>query len=243
MLYNIYHADTVNVGDLRCAVRLYFDFKQHVEPVNLADALKYPWQQVDGILVGGGGVLHPDQYEQMCFLPTLSSNLIGWGIGANTHDTSEITYPTYFAQYRLLGVRDWGQGYDWVPCPSCMSAVFDRPVEIERDVGVYQHASFPISTEFPTRDNTSDFDEAIAFLGSCATVITNSYHGVYWATLLGRKVICLPFSSRFYGFRHPPVLCADLRDWQTHRPEVYPEALHQCRDANARFYQRVLACF
>lgn len=39
-----------------------------------------------------------------------------------------------------------------------------------------------------------DFNETVAFLGSSEVVLTTSYHGLYWATLLGRKVVVLEAS-------------------------------------------------
>ena len=42
--------------------------------------------------------------------------------------------------------------------------------------------------------------EAIDFINNCDTIITNSYHGMYWSYLLGKEVICIPFSSGHYNF-------------------------------------------
>jgi hypothetical protein len=44
-------------------------------------------------------------------------------------------------------------------------------------------------------------------------VVANTYHGAYWATLLGRRVIvAAPFSNKFFGFRHEPVIVRDMEE-------------------------------
>ena len=80
----------------------------------------------------------------------------------------------------------------------------------------------------------------IEILGSSDTVITNSYHGVYWATLLGRKVVCIPWGSKFNMFKHPPTMATE-RNWveKIEKAKSYPEALEDCRKANIAFYNDV----
>ena len=70
------------------------------------------------------------------------------------------------------------------------------------------------------------------------TVITNSFHGTYWALLLKRKVVCIPFSSKFYGFRYPPAYCTD-GDWRkaARQASVRPDALEDARHHNLKFYK------
>ncbi len=60
---------------------------------------------------------------------------------------------------------------------------------------------------------------------------------MYWATLLGKKVIVFPFSSRFYGMKHQPQLC-DISNWKNviKNTTCYSEALEECRQANTTFY-------
>lgn len=40
-------------------------------------------------------------------------------------------------------------------------------------------------------NSAMNLETAVSFLGSSEVVLTTSYHGLYWATLLGRKVIVL----------------------------------------------------
>jgi len=83
-----------------------------------------------------------------------------------------------------------------------------------------------------------DLSDVVPFLGSSEVVLTNTYHGVYWATLLGKKVIIVnPFSSKFYGMKHEhPTASED--DWKSKLEQTnsYPNALEESRDANVTFY-------
>jgi exopolysaccharide biosynthesis predicted pyruvyltransferase EpsI len=83
--------------------------------------------------------------------------------------------------------------------------------------------------------------EAVAaFLGSAETVVTSSYHGAYWASLLGRRVVGIPTSSKFYGLKHAIPLCT-IEDWPRFEKlaRSYPEALDDCRSANIAFAEKV----
>lgn len=81
------------------------------------------------------------------------------------------------------------------------------------------------------------------FLASAKVVITNTYHGVYWATLLGKKVLCYkPFSSRFFHTKYPPVFIESLTenlDENINNSKNYLESLNECRLANDNFYVKV----
>jgi len=75
-----------------------------------------------------------------------------------------------------------------------------------------------------------DMEEVIAFLASGEVVVTSSYHGAYWARLLGRKVALLPRGSKFWHL--PP---APPRD----RPWV-PGMLKAHKEINRAFFREVL---
>lgn len=174
-----------------------------------------------------------------------------WGVGFNSRDTNEDLslkdYPGYLKNYHLVGVRDWNVGYRWVPCASCMHPAFDKQYEIINKVVWFEHKKRLIDNKFfdaipnPRMVNTGqNLEQIIEFLGTAETVITNSYHGVYWATLLGKKVVCVPWGSKFNMFKHPPTM-ATMKNWQDMIEEAvaYPDALTECRTANISFYEEV----
>ncbi|MBX9720929.1 MAG: polysaccharide pyruvyl transferase family protein [Candidatus Obscuribacterales bacterium] len=149
--------------------------------------------------------------------------------------------PKFLQRCPLVGVRDWGTAYDWVPCPSCLSPAFDDQPQERHKVGFYEHWEIPLQNPGePLQKNNCEFNEAIAFLSSCETVVTNTYHGAYWATLLGKKVLVEPINSKLLNMKHQPRVILN-RDWKANQKYAvaYPEALADCRAANISFSRRV----
>jgi hypothetical protein len=174
-----------------------------------------------------------------------------WGIGINTRDDiengSDINWPEYLSRFHLVGVRDWDSGYPWVPCSSCMHPGFDKEYEIKNKVVWYEHKKRLIDTKWfdkypaPRMINCGqNMDQILEFLGSAETVVTNSYHGVYWATLLNKKVICIPWGSKFKAFKHVPTFASE-KNWNEMLENAisYPDALSECREANIEFFNKV----
>lgn len=188
-----------------------------------------------------------------------------WGAGSNRPQRGE-PRPVFehdYSGFALVGCRDYGYehlGFDWVPCPSCMHPAFDETYEVTREVAYFGNVVRNGSVEELTINDMASEDkmgnakrsieEVVAFLGSAELVVSSSYHGCYWATLLGKKVIAVgrngssPRSSKFYGFKHV-VPHAKSRDWKTGLPQVtaYPHALEECRDANRAFARKVKQAF
>ena len=87
-----------------------------------------------------------------------------------------------------------------------------------------------------------DFSKTLEFLASGRTVLTTSYHGAYWASLLERPcVVIKPWSSKFYTLMHAPMI-ADLGNWRdaAEHASFHPLALEDCREANVAFYNDAL---
>lgn len=175
-----------------------------------------------------------------------------WGAGHNSRDKDtdsySFSYPKYLNKFHLVGVRDWDTDYRWVPCPSCMHPAFNRTYEIKNEVVWFEHKKRLIEGKCldalptPRMLNTGQNLEQIAeFLGSAEVVVTNSYHGVYWATLLGRKVVCIPWGSKFNMFKHPPTTATE-KNWVDKISEAiaYPTALEECKVENLKFFEDVI---
>lgn len=178
-----------------------------------------------------------------------------WGVGHNSRerdiDSYNVSYPEYIRKFHLVGIRDFDSDYRWVPCASCMHYAFDKEYQIKNKIVWFEHKKKLIEGKWfdllpaPRMVNTGqNFEQIIEFLGSAETVVTNSYHGVYWATLLNRKVVCVPWGSKFHMFKHPPVM-ANERNWVDVLESAisYPEALEECRNANKEFFSDVLELF
>jgi hypothetical protein len=217
------------------------------------------------VIVGGGGLGRETFSEALQIMQNPSRNyrLIAWGVGADLSENREGTVAhttadllgSYFDGFDRVGTRIWNpEGkHEWVPCASCLHP----QIPIYRDraptqlIGVYQHKRVPIAFNSPdsasasTMDNSGDsIEEKLDFLSRFEYIVTNSYHGVYWATLLNRKVICVPFKSGLYSFRHRPVYINDsLTEDHLHQAVSYPTALEECRMANLKFYTSLIEQF
>lgn len=243
---NIHRRNPKNIGDMMSSPVQHFDVLAGFITLEI---FRYRGRfdlSHTPVVIGGGGLFSNEFFAEHLadIIASSPRKLICWGAGQNTHESTSVSYPKMLSEFDLVGLRDHGSPYDWVPCASCMDPVFDHVYMPVHDVVLYNHIDFPglRSAGLPELENsTSDFADVIAFLGSGATVVTTSYHGAYWATLLGRRVVVLnPFSSKFYAFRHRPVLANDT-DWRAAITTAtsYPDALEECRDANRSFAEKV----
>ena len=149
--------------------------------------------------------------------------------------------------------------YRWVPCASCLSPLFQelRGRPAKRRIGIYEHLREPLTPHigqggrlwakwFGRYDIASnrgmDLEAKLTFLADSEYVLTNSYHGVFWGTILGRKVICAPFKNGLFSFRHMPTyLGANGLDAALDQARAYPEALEECQAANHAFHDDMRA--
>lgn len=269
-ILNLHRRNTNNIGDIRSAPYLYFPnivgsnayeilgFLPKEEPSqDRRTAFDDAFSEADIIVVGGGGLLEIDFfspfYKYLSNKKRQTQKVIIWGAGHNRWDLKDwrnlkLPYTFDSGLFDLVGTRDADEKYTWVPCVSCMSPELDIPRPIMREVGVYVHEGTlskkenleRLPTGFEMIDNGSSFEDAIEFLGTCELVLTDSFHGAYWATLMGRKVVAFPSSSKFYSLKHAVPLCAP-EDWKrfSRLAQVYSGALEECRYQNLTFAAQV----
>jgi exopolysaccharide biosynthesis predicted pyruvyltransferase EpsI len=88
----------------------------------------------------------------------------------------------------------------------------------------------------------SNIDHTIELLGSANIIITNSYHGAYWGTLLKKRVIVVsPWSSKFFALRHQVPLIDKTDNWTDaiDRCEIYQDALDECESETINMWTKV----
>lgn len=236
---------TNNIGDRSCCPLDYLPFEDAV-----AMDLDEPTPQGCHAVIYGGGKIFGSLHRKMTVADRHAKARVAWGVSTVQSNPLSIRYALSRRSMTLVGSRDYGDTrYDYAPCVSCMSPLFDRVYQEEHDVVFYfHHDKTPcvqdlVPEHVPRLSNCcSSLDEAIRFLGSGRTVVSNSYHGVYWALLLGRRVLCLPFSGKFQGYRLPPGY-SDLRNWpqELHNACSQPDMLDLSRLASRSFEQRVRA--
>jgi hypothetical protein len=232
--------NTGNIGDLYSAPNHYFPF-----PDSAAFHLTDPVPPCDVAVYGGGALDALFAPDRNTLRRVKAKYRVAWGIGATLRGTNE--HPPIPPGFDLIGVREWNRpGADYVPCVSCMHGFFDSVPAATRDIVLFVNGDtrirMPRIADLPMLDNRASIDDTLAFLASGNTVVTNSYHGAYWATLMGRRVVCLPYSSKFHGYKHPPVM-ADDRNWRDALPaaRAYPESLEDARAQNRAFHAKVMS--
>lgn len=182
-----------------------------------------------------------------------------WGAGINSEDDIkdlvEIKWPKALANYRLVGIRDYGNSskFPWVPCASCMHQAFDKKYQIKNDIIFFEHKKQLIkATEFGSDsiprfvNSGGNIEQTIELLGSANTILTNSYHGAYWGTLLGKRVIVIggAWSNKFNFLRHKVPIVGKKEDWRTYinHDKIYPAALEECRSATRNWWKKIQEC-
>jgi hypothetical protein len=264
-VFNLHHLAFGNIGDRECTpFRWFADLAgPGLELVDLSlngeDAAALRGELV---VLGGGGLLLPECWRLWVGpLFDRANQVIGWGIGHH-HDqvhlgpgeapgdwrASVVRYRDDYPldRFALLGVRDWGVPLRWVPDASCMHPAFDAPAPARHAVVVYTHDKLaPIPIGAPRMSNVGDapFEAVLEFLAAGDVVVTNSYHGAYWATLLGRRaVVYEPWCSKFLLLRHPlPFASRDGWEKAAELAVSYPGALAECREASRAFARDAFA--
>lgn len=191
---------TRNVGDRWSSPLDYFAFPGH--EVTIGDMRSPPAGDWDMIIYGGGSIIaSPDFHAGRPGQLT-----VAWGVGHHVRqppwdEEMKARHELAAQLCHLYFPRDLGRHGELIPCASCMHPAFDNPPEPVHDVVRYSAArrvtvEEPAGTPHMTNEDGS-IEEAVAFLASGRTVVTSSYHGTYWARLLGREVRLVPWGSKF----------------------------------------------
>lgn len=231
-----------NVGDLACTPGHYFDLGTRAF-ADFADDMP-----ACDLAVLGGGQVFQDCVETAIYRSQSARAVAVWGVGISPKDRRSVDFDILSGRAALISTRNVGvAGCEYVPCVSAMSPLFDAPPAPEHDVVLFYHArksgDLVRDPAIPSLGNdVTTMAEAIRFLASGATVVTNSYHGTYWAMCLGRRVLCVPFGQKFMHFPENPVQVSPT-DWvqAVPRAEVRDGMLEMARSRNQAFYQKVRA--
>ena len=251
----VFRADKTNVGDWWCPPWRYFPFKPGVAGDILNPEFKI---NESDILIMGGGALGSEFFRpHLNRIKEANANAsILWGAGVDSlvdrnrvlPDGKYDLYGDYFNFLDEKGIRVFSnpQKFDYVPCASCMNNLFfkHREKKPTAKLGVYNHKRVNILSAdnqqgIPVADNSGDnLREKLEFLSNFEYIITNTYHRVYWATLLRRKVICIPYKSGLFSFKYSPIYCLDgpVQDEHFERAIAYEGVLEESRKINLDYY-------
>ena len=212
-----------NAGDRWSSPLEYFEFPGH--DVVMGDMRDPLASGGDAIVYGGGSITASPDFRKW------RGKTIAWGVGHHVRkepwqDEMRAEHERAAGLCDLYFPRDCVPGFEdrWSPCASCMHPVFDEDTKPAHAVVRYSAARrIDVSNGIdPHMDNESgSIENAVRFLASGEKVITSSYHGAYWAGLLGRQVEVVPWGSKF---------------------EYVPQiGLEACREANRKAHSQVLA--
>lgn len=238
VIINIYHHGSRNIGDSASAPTLYFEFE--IPSIRIAHGASVPAKPTL-VIFGGGALPGKTNFQKIPEAPTVL-----WGAGFTDKRLLPFKYnESHVSGLDLVGLRDKIDSLplDWVPCPSCMSPLFNQTYKTKYPVVIYDNPrKLPLASgAIPHMSNVQgSMAKAVDFIASGETVVTSSYHGMYWAMLLGRKVVVLPFGAKFFGLRMP-ILFSTPKLWTYHLPlaRAYPGFLQKCRAANQEFAKKV----
>lgn len=181
----LWRKNSANIGDANSGWPIYFDFPDHDE-IDLDDAeqqdIALPY---DRVIVGGGLIPDAEYFPRVhAKLSRMRERVLFAGVGTNSPD-AQSEYP-----FANIGWRHAGSFLP-CPCPSCMSACFDEIPEYHDEIAYYSNPEIEkLEEKFPRMENINcTMPEAVRFLASWRSVVTSSYHGAYWASLLGRDVV------------------------------------------------------
>lgn len=181
-------------------------------------------------------------------LPVPTAPRYIWGAGQNS-SAEGFEYPEAMKQFDRVGIRDFGQYYEWAPCASCMHPAFKKTHRIRNPVIWFEHKKQLIKDKVFGNESIPRFvnsganlEQTIELLGSAEVVLTNSYHGAYWATLLKRKVIVVgAWSSKFKYLKHQPAFVDTVQDWKDAMDNavIHNDALDECQSATRDFWEAI----
>lgn len=215
-MISVHLPNTSNIGDEVGSPALYFDGfegRYHMDDFPIAD-----------MTVFGGGCIAKEASKKSY---DITGKKVAWSIGDSARYSDKLDNDVDYSNFDLVGLRDYPTkgNYDWIPCPSCMSPLFDNIKEPTKRVIHYGHKK--ISPSVGLNNDCMDFEKVIEYLSQGETIVTSSYHGMVWGTWLGRKVEVLPFGSKFFG-------------WPYEWGKVHDNSLKEARSLNTEFYKKVL---
>lgn len=213
---NVFHHRADNIGDKMCGPAQYF-WPKRVRNVGFIYELSSP----ENAILGGGQVFgqctdYSDKYHQ-----DPPGSLVAWGVGVPVKGKRDAQVHDVASRFSLFSTRnyEWRDDLTFVPCASCMSPVFDDVPAPTQEVVMYVHRKKtpdlkPIDGIPYMTNSAQNARDVIDFIAQGETVVTSSYHGVYWAQLLGRKVVCVPYNDKFSTFQHPATTATEA-DWSS----------------------------
>lgn len=246
-ILGVHKRDAPNIGDMAASPLLYRTLGAPGDREILGDAKQPPEDVRPDVVVFGGGAIA--KYAPRVRRRYPNSLLIAWGVGftfAGRRPVRVWSHLFYRTGFALWGQRDHTAWLGYVPCASCLHPLLADPPRPQHDVVAFGHETLsPLSEEcarlsvpYMSNLDPGGVDAAIAFLASGSTVVSSSFHGAYWGTLLGRRTAMIPFGAKFHSLRDRPPAVASVEEG-LRRASAFPGALGNALAVTRRFEHRV----
>jgi hypothetical protein len=236
------------MGDMAASpLNYFFDFFKSYNILR-HDIDHIKWMEIsiyDIVIIGGSGMLYVTESFQtnIAKLCEINPNVIAWSVGFNTHYGRPIFYPLDITKFKLIGIRDYQHpsSLPYLPCVSCLAKELKKKMPIRREIGIIEHATFPIDGFTHEKiSNAYNFQTITDFIASSEIILSSSYHIIYWATLMGKRTVCInPFSTKFEYFKYKPVFYSGNLKADITKTMVYEGCLEEAIELNNLFFDRV----
>lgn len=194
----IHHQPAVrNIGDELCTPRHYFSFTG----------------ASGRLAIVGGGVFADLGRRALERAHIPPSAAILWGVGRSLKRAGDSLRRIDTLPYPAWGLRDIDGLADprhFLPCVSCLHPMLDQPILgdgtllfVNADARVTPPAltvelgRLAAAQGWKFLQNDCSDAEMVQALQSCRRVITNSFHGTYWALLSGHETRVMGYSTKF----------------------------------------------
>ena len=249
MLHYIHRLDYLNTGDLQCGYYKYFDklykYNMHIhdiENVNIRLISKN-----DFVIIGGGGLLDAwDKWnDYINQISNICDNVIIWSAGFNDmYDVKRVDNNINFNKIKLISIRDYSHksGFQYVPCATCMIPYLKIKEDVKREIGIVSHYHYRLNYgNYDTIYNSDKILNILRFIAQSEVIISNSYHAIYWATLMNKRVILMyETSSRFDNYKYPPQkYTGDIYN-DINNSKIYNFAMDEAIDLTINYFNDVL---
>lgn len=240
-IHFIHRYITSNTGDIACGYYRYFSsefsgYRCLIHDINSVKASLI--KKTDVVIIGGGGLLNASDkwnYQISQAIKKAGRNII-WSAGFNGNPGRKLKYPINWQAFALVAVRDFQYGnFRYVPCATCMMPELEKIYPVIRKIGVIAHKDVlhhlpKEANEYDVLTNKDSLQSMIEFIGSSEVVLTNSYHAVYWSTLMGKKCILFaPRSEKYNYYKYPPVIYSGNLVSDISKAPIYPDALAESK--------------
>lgn len=256
----LHRTDELNPGDHWSCPKHYFpELQGDVYDVNKESNFD---KKYDGVILGGGSIINGkrdiSRISQLINKSKSKNNFI-WG----SHFIRDIPQ-SFYNKFKLIGVRRYQKKYgenkhmSFLPCASVMHKVFDKEYKIKYPVSIISHfkrplPKLPINTYYHTVNKPNNIESIVKIIGESETVISNSYHAVYWSMIMNKRTICFTHDeskdNKLNWFKHKPIMCRyNIKNRDSHtfdrkmllKDYSYKYVKQEYRDLNLKFYKKVI---